>query len=104
MLAGPRLFPHSRADRALRVEERAERTARQDAVLEALAALPEGSELEGSTPGHLLGLVARDEFVPLVHLRCPPVADPLEETAKRSVEGAVGAEQEPDPVAAGLAL
>src|SRR5438034_6577484 len=55
-------------------------------------------------PAKMGNPLSRDEFVPLVHLRCPLAADPLEEAAKSAVEGGVGCEQEPDPVAAGLAL
>ena len=63
-LAGRRLFAASGSDRPLRVEERAERAAGQDAVGEAFAALAEAAELEGGAPGHLYQGYGLPGFLP----------------------------------------
>ena len=100
----PALSAFRGSERTLRVEERAERAARQDAPLEALAALPEGAELEGGAPGHLLRVVGGDELISLVHLARPPVPDALEQAAESAVDGVLACKQKRNPVTAALAL
>src|SRR6266540_2466132 len=91
-------------DRPLGVEERTERTAREDAVGEAEAAGAVHPQLRGGTPAHLLRVVGGDGLIALPHLRRAPVAHAPEQGCEGGVGGGVRPEQEGRPVAAGREL
>jgi hypothetical protein len=63
-------------------------------VLEALSALPEGGQLEGGTPAHLLGMEGGDGLVLLADVGRPPVANMFKQAGEASVGGGVLVEQE----------
>src|SRR6266508_5091552 len=69
-------------NRALGVEQGADRTAGQDPVAEVEAAGPKSLELEGGTPSHLPGVVGGDKLITLVHLARAPVAHPLQQASQ----------------------
>src|SRR5207247_2296628 len=65
---------------------------------------PERLELEGGTPGHLLGVENRDRLIVLVDLGRPPVTNPLQQTGQAGVSRRVLVEDEAHPMSARLAL
>jgi hypothetical protein len=99
-----RVLPQQVADGALGVEQGTERAAGEHPEDEAEATGPKRLQLRAGTPGHLLGVVAGDGLVALVHLGRAPVTNAGEEGGEEGVGAGLLVQKEGRPIPAGLDL